>query len=202
MLAFDLTRAETMGDTPLRTACLHGNTAQAIRLIESNADLETPTWFLSTPLHAASVGGHCDIIAALVQANVELEATDSLGETALCHASKYSSAAVRFLIKSCASVDHRASYGHTPLFFACNAGRRGNLPALKVLLAAGADRTGLQNYGYSAAITQTLADAAAPWSPGRHFLRGFPARSAIKTLLLVGLRRYLPAWPVVMIHIN
>jgi ankyrin repeat protein len=187
-----------MGDSPLFAACLHGNTAEAIRLIESNADLEINNSNDLTPLIVAGARGHCDIIVALVQANAELEATDRRGATALCYASKCSAAGLQTLIKSHANVDHRASYGHTPLLFA---GRRGNLPALKVLLAAGADRTGLKNYGYSAAITQTLADAAAPWSPGRHFLRGFPARSAIKTLLLVGLRRYLPAWPVVMIHI-
>jgi hypothetical protein len=156
------------------------------------------SFYASTPLHVASGRGHCELVAALVKSNADIEATNRFGDTPLCYAIKFNSAAVRILIESHANVNHKARNGRTPLLIASQCG---NLPALKALLAAGANRTNIERV-YSAEIAQILADAARPWSPDRHFLRGFPARAVIKTLLLVGLRRYSPAWHIVMVHIN
>jgi ankyrin repeat protein len=210
--------------TPLQTACYYGVTRAALALIESNADLET-----TRALHVASERGHSEIIAALVRSNADIEATDNHGETALSHACKSSN--VHTLIELNANLDHRTRDGWTPLFIASYYGNLPVLKALlaagadpelseyenaftpldaacilrqprmlKTLIAAGAVFANRSNR--SPQIRQILADAARPWSPDRHFLRGFPARSAIKTLLLCAQRTYLPAWPVVMIHIN
>jgi ankyrin repeat protein len=210
------------------TVCHHGDTRAALALIESNADLEARASFYdSTPLHVASARGHSEIIAALVKSNADIDAVRfEYFYTPLCYAIM-NNRAVDDLIESHANINHRTRDGSTPLYIACGSN---NTAALKALLAAGADpelssdtltpldeaclfgRSGMLKTLIAAGavfanrssdlpkIRQILADAAAPWSRDRHFLRGFPARSVIKTLLLVGLRRYSPAWHIVMVN--
>jgi ankyrin repeat protein len=209
------------GRTPLFWASLRGNIPALKALLAAGADLEARAISdATTPLQAAcgyvGYSPSAAAITVLVESNADIEAVDHNGETALCIASRYGTADVaRILIRSNANIEHSAKYTEffvgckytisnyadsnpTPLFIACIYNQPG---VLKALLAAGAVRRSGSRFK-SPEITQILADAAAPWSPGSHFLRGFPARSIIKTLLLCAQRIYLPAWPVVMAHIT
>ena len=88
-------------------------------------------------LHEAAWNGDLARVRKLVESGVDVNWTDSIGETALFGASSWGNTdVVCYLIGKGAEVNVREQRGYTPLHWAAS---HGNLKTLRALVVAGAD---------------------------------------------------------------
>lgn len=73
-------------ETPLMMACLRGNTAFAMRLLERGAALNRPGW---TALHYAASGPQTPLVALLLDRGADIDAQSPTRMTALMLAARY-----------------------------------------------------------------------------------------------------------------
>jgi ankyrin repeat protein len=89
-----------MGNQPLHAATAGRRTDVVRLLIESGAELNTPSVSGWTPLHLAAQNGDLDIVEMLLARNVELNAKNNLDKTPLAYALGEGHQAVADLLKS------------------------------------------------------------------------------------------------------
>jgi ankyrin repeat protein len=185
------------GETPLCVAVRQGYTNTVSALIAANANIEHRTHTGQTPFSIACVHGHPGILKTLIAANADFGkiTTASMG-------------VVKTLVKANANRSAISiCTGDIAAWLAANAARTAaeicvrthDHRQLRVLLRGGASPPPV----LPVLCKRTAAlccDANAPWSHSRHFLYGAATRSAIKTLLRVAERRYLPCWQIVILH--
>ena len=71
---------------PLNEAIYHGNTDEALKLIEEGDDLETVSKYGATPMHFAAANNRLAIITALSKAGANIEARDVDNQTPFLYA--------------------------------------------------------------------------------------------------------------------
>lgn len=122
----------------LFSAVIENDIPKLNALIETGADLNVRTVDDITPLTAATIMNRKEIVHILLDANVEINARDSIGWTALIHcASAYGDPGMfDELIKAHADINARDIHGTTALIVAS---MKGNIDLVKTLVDAGAD---------------------------------------------------------------
>ncbi len=125
-------------------------------LLDNGADVEARNRYGETPLIAAALHAHADIVKLMLKKGANVEDSDDRGETALiaaacnCASATMNSAydAVKALLEYGADVNARSQDGTTALMAAARG--PGNVDTLKLLLDAGADATAKDNHGNTA----------------------------------------------------
>jgi ankyrin repeat protein len=165
------------GDTVLMRAALHGQTKIAMFLIAAGAKLNVQDLRGNTALIKAASCGNSDIVRLLIEAKADLTLKNRLGGTALIEASVFGQTeAVKLLIPAMQAAYEARLYAEGctftidtlrqqmiddlihPLDIQDTAGRTalmeaalyGHVNIVKLLIAAGADATILDNDGYTA----------------------------------------------------
>ena len=120
------------------TAVLDNDIPKLKALIEREADLNVRSVDNVTPLIAATVMGRQKVIQILLDANVDVNAKDNKGWTALIHLASVidSPEIARALIKAHADINAVGKDGATALIVAA---MKGNMELVKTLVQAGAD---------------------------------------------------------------
>ncbi len=121
----DPNSADTHGDTALIEAALNGHSRVVKHLLGAKAD----TNYIGdplTPLTAAAVHGHRDILFALLEAGATVNGKDKHGSTALIRAAQVGDeACARVLLAAGAEVNMLGESGTTALIAACARGYAG-----------------------------------------------------------------------------
>lgn len=99
-----------------------------------------------TPLIAATINGHINVVRLLLMNGANPNLTDLKGSTALMMARKEDHEIFKSLLLAGTDVNHKNLEGITPLMFAA---MRGDLAAMRLLLRAGAIPHETDNSGYS-----------------------------------------------------
>lgn len=134
------------GLTPLHYAAWQGDAATVRLLLAAGANPSTITDTLhETPLHYAI--GNADMVAALIEADVAVDARNYEGWTAL-HRAAYvgEGEAVRALLTGYARPDIATNSGVTPLMMAAE---RGHVEIVRLLLEHGASKTAVDDDGHA-----------------------------------------------------
>ncbi|CAG0899969.1 unnamed protein product [Cyprideis torosa] len=144
----EVDRRDEIGMTPLLWACMQGHVSIARDLVAHGADVNASERRGETPLIKASERGHVEMVEYLVtETNVDLEARDMFGRTALASAAMENLLQVmKALLAAGAEVDAVLSNGFTPLKYAC---KWGSLEGVRLLVDHGADWTLTDDYGVS-----------------------------------------------------
>lgn len=101
-------------------------------------------------------GAVSEVITLLLRHGASLDATNSLGNTALHHAALYGELeSVEVLLSCGADLHARNNLGQTPLI--ANSARNGNVDIVRALLTGGADINTFENNGMSALIHASKA---------------------------------------------
>lgn len=119
-------------------ACGQGNVSEVLRLLDAGAD---PDFFNAwmpgnVPLIAAARENHAQIVRILVDAGADVDLRDTMGNTALHHASIYGINVVRALLRAGADPNRENHWGATPMH---TAAWRGSVGILNELIVAGGD---------------------------------------------------------------
>ncbi|KAK7792802.1 hypothetical protein R5R35_013548 [Gryllus longicercus] len=130
----------------LLAAAHEGKTCYVQRLLEAGADPNFCAAGKWTPLHRASARGHAAVVCLLLRCGACPNATTACGFTPLHMAacSDACGACVRQLLGAGAIADMWARTGQSPLHVAA---ARGNVPAVRALVAAGASRCARDDAG-------------------------------------------------------
>ena len=126
------------GAPALNHACARGRLDVVNLLIDHpGVQLDITTDAGDTPLHAASMRNHVDIVQRLLEAGADIHRCDRKGYTALNFAVNNGNAdLVRILLQNKAAHDTTEHDGWQPLAFACESG---HLDVVQLLLEHGAD---------------------------------------------------------------
>lgn len=124
-------------------------------LAASAADVNTPGQFGATPLMLAAAFGSADAVRLLVAAGAGVNARNAFGATALIWAAT-DPEKVRLLLDAGADPNLASEAGRTPLFVA--AMTAGNVAAVKMLIARGADVKARDRFGSTMLNAATMAD--------------------------------------------
>lgn len=125
--------------TDLEFAAVHGRTSVIKVLMDAGADVNARSLIGlgSTPLRAATCGGHAEAVQLLIDYGADLEATDSLGKTCLFYAVEFGYRKVlQVLLDFGADVNVSDKCGQTLLSYAV---LHNSIEFVKILLATGAD---------------------------------------------------------------
>ena len=135
---YELTIASSTGGTPLRSACLSGNTSVVSFLIDSGASLELADSEGRTPMYVASMYGHVGVVSLLADRGADLDAKTLEGGTPLLVATERELLdVVKALIDKGAKVNYRPNNNaEIPLLVACLKMHAG---IVELLLKSGAD---------------------------------------------------------------
>ena len=135
-----LDEGDKWGETPLFVACEKGHIDAARWLLSKlgSTNMETANDDGVTPLSMACERGRIDVVKMLVEEfGANVEGTES-GRPLIEATIRGSIGMVSFLLAYGASVDAVDRRGHTALWWSAN---RGHADVVRVLLAAGADRS-------------------------------------------------------------
>ena len=143
-------------------AALNGKAYSVKKALDKGINPDVADAELRTPLMLAAYNGHADILKMLLDAGAEVNRKDKEGRTALMFASTGPfPKAVKLLIDCGAEVNAiDGGEGWTPLMFAA---AEGHLQVAEILLAAGADKTIIDEDGdtaYSFAAQKRHPDVA------------------------------------------
>ncbi len=135
--------------TDLHQALIARDFKKVKELLSSRADVDALDREGRTPLFYAVAEGEFEIASQLIMNGANTNARDREGETPLHVAAReYRPELIRLLLANSADVDAQDKHGNTPLFRAVFESR-GRGGAIKVLLAAGADRKRKNKYSVS-----------------------------------------------------
>lgn len=125
-------------ETPLLLAADYGEAASASLLIQGGANLYLPDENERQPIHWAGLNPDINVLKILLDNGADPDAADAASQTPLHFAAQINSAeAIELLINDAgAQIDPIDAYGFSPLLAAISAG---NYPAVRTLLANGAD---------------------------------------------------------------
>jgi len=144
--------------TPLHDAILTRDSKRVLEVLSSGTGVDELDREGRTPLFYAAMEGDFDIASELIRHGANPNAHDRHGETALHAAAReYRLDLIKLLLEHSAYVDAEDNHGNTPLWravYEC----RGRGDAIKLLLAAGADRKRKNKHGLS---PEELADTIA-----------------------------------------
>ena len=130
--------------TPLAAACFNKNMAMVRFLLQVQADVNRTGQDGDAPLHLAIVSGDSRVIRVLLTAGADCQLSDRLGFSPLQLAVHNDRVSVLKVLLQ-AKADRNVGNGRvTPLH---RAARQGNLGMVKLLLAAGADPTRVDQWG-------------------------------------------------------
>ena len=135
----DVNGAQGDGMTALHWAASRGDSALATLLLRRNANVAATTRIGAfTPLHIAAQNGSAPVVRALLAAKADIRALNENGVTVLHFAAMSGDTSIiAALLRAGAEVNAtEPGWGHTPLMVAAD---RGRVPAVRVLLANGAD---------------------------------------------------------------
>jgi ankyrin repeat protein len=142
--------ATANGNTPLMEASGRGDIEAMKLLIDKNADVNTKNGAGETALMFAAANGSPAAVKFLIDHGADAKAKSKRGETALGNAGTSGvEETVRLLLDQHAEVNARNIRGYSPLMLAASSD---TIPsgAVKLLLAAGADKTFVGDYGETA----------------------------------------------------
>ena len=168
----DVDAANDLGATPLWAASQNGSVPMVARLLEARAAPNAALLSGETPLMVAARSGSAEVVELLLAGGADLTARGARGQTALMWAvAQQHTDVVALLLERGADVDARSEVwgqvmgvlphgqpennrviphgGNTALMFAA---RVGELPAARLLLAAGADANDADAGGVSAMV--------------------------------------------------
>ena len=168
----EVSAANDLGATPLWAASENGSTTVVRMLIDAGADPNRELLSGETPVMVAARAGSAEVVRQLAAAGADLDRQGSRGQTALMWAAaQRHPEVVEALLQAGAGLDVRSDVwtqvmavpphsrpeynreiphgGNTALLFAV---RAGDLPAAKVLVAAGADVDDADAWGVSAVV--------------------------------------------------
>ena len=135
-------------DTRLLWALREGKLARVRELCDWHADIEVADSFENTPLYAATILGHLDIVCYLLERGASVNAADCCHESSMHVASDHGRLdIVRELLAHGADVDAVTKEDHSPLL---GASAFGHVEVVRALLAAGANKRHVNVYGDSA----------------------------------------------------
>jgi uncharacterized protein len=168
----DVNAVQGDGVTALHWAATRGDADMAHMLVVAGANLSAATRFGGyTALHVAAERGYASVVQALVKGGADANATTMRGTTALMMAAgSGDTATLTALLDGGAKPNTRETErGHTALMFAAAANR---LPAVKVLIARGADASIATKVIDLSALSSNGANPdgrnlATPATPGR-----------------------------------
>jgi len=126
-----------------------GRLAGAVLLLERGASVDLAALDKTTPLMAAAVGGHTQIVHALIDAGADIHAFDQINKTALLYAASAGQVDAMDLLLD-RGIDVNARYKHdlTVLMWAAGYGKAASV---KRLLERGADPVLKDDRGKTAA---------------------------------------------------
>jgi ankyrin repeat protein len=133
----------------IHDAARHGDLVAVLASLDQGVGVDAEDANGETPLMAAALAGHGDVVAALVKHGAKLDARNNRGLTAL-HAACYGddAASVETLVQSGANVnDSDNKFKVTPLIIAAE---RDNPSVIQYLVAHGADLEAREKGGYTA----------------------------------------------------
>ncbi|HKB10793.1 MAG TPA: ankyrin repeat domain-containing protein, partial [Vicinamibacterales bacterium] len=142
--------ATANGMTPLMAASVRGDVEAMTLLVDKNADVNTRNGAGETALMFAATNGSRAAVKFLIDHGADAKATSKRSETALGNASTSGvEETVRMLLDQHADVNSRNIRGYSPLMLAASSD---TVPAgaVKLLLAAGADKTYVGDYDETA----------------------------------------------------
>lgn len=153
----DVNASDNYDQTPLMAAMRNVNAYYGIKeLIRAGADVKARNKSGNTALMMAANSffhNESDIVELLLEAGADVNEKDSTGETALMRAVSSDnrlflpSDKIKILIRAGADVNAQNKYGQTALMFAS---QRRNERVVKLLLDHGADKSLVDNRGYTA----------------------------------------------------
>lgn len=149
------------GKTPLILATENNHVECVRQLIQAGSNLESFNHTLQTPLFVAAELGHVDCVQELIQAGANFSKRDARGLTPfLIAAKKCHLEVMRILLEAGDNIDqHHAIHG-TALHLVATQGN--DLACLKFLLDAGANRTLVNNSGYTAFMATAYSRSPNP----------------------------------------
>jgi len=128
-------------------------------------------WQLAAPLHKASEHGHLDVVEALLGLGADAQLTNQLGWSAL-HYACFSGAnldVVAALLRRGLDVNSKTETGYTPLHMCAV---KGNHRAMRLLVAAGADKNAREKYHHVNAAELVMMNSGLGFAePGKSDLR-------------------------------
>jgi ankyrin repeat protein len=142
--------ATANGMTPLMAASVRGDVETMKLLVDKNADVNTKNGAGETALMFAATNGSSAAVRFLIDHGADAKAKSKRGETALGNAGTSGvEETVRALLDQHADVNSRNIRGYSPLMLAASSD---TVPAgaVKLLLAAGADKTYIGDYDETA----------------------------------------------------
>ena len=128
------------GECALQRAIEYGNLKNVLDVIETGADINISTWYMTSPLHYAIDKAKLEVVQFLVKHGADINYSSKsprgYSSTPLSHAVKQGKQdIVQYLIESGADVNYGDLYKKTPLHFATE----GNLCIVEYLLKFGAN---------------------------------------------------------------
>ena len=156
-------KSAELGDTPVHRAAFLGCVDILLALLGSRPDgVKFTDLGCSTPLHQACGRNHPGVVDVLVDASADVEARDIFGRTPLvAAAADCAVSAAAAILKRGVDINAVDMNKHTALAYAAhNAGRKGAVDLVELLLRYGADETKQDKYG------RTARDVAGNWIGG------------------------------------
>uniref|UniRef100_A0ACD5XM18 Uncharacterized protein n=1 Tax=Avena sativa TaxID=4498 RepID=A0ACD5XM18_AVESA len=147
----DVNSVSKTGETPMSYAARKGNVQVMNYLLDHGGDPAMPDERGSTPLHDATLKGHCEAVRLLLSKGVPVDPVDHRGAPLHLAASNDHVEVVKVLLEHAADLNKVVNHIISPLTFAFF-GR--SLKCIKLLIEAGADVNGP---GYSATTPLALA---------------------------------------------